>query len=37
VDPQAGPSGSFAFHAEVDNRSGVLRGNTTASVVVYPQ
>ena len=36
VDPQAGPTGASAFHAEVDNRRGVLRGNTTASVVVYP-
>jgi WD40 repeat protein/biotin carboxyl carrier protein len=37
VDPQAGPTGACAFHAEVDNRTGVLKGNTTASVVVYPQ
>ena len=37
VDPQAGPTGASAFHAEVDNRAGALKGNTTASVVVYPQ
>jgi WD40 repeat protein/biotin carboxyl carrier protein len=37
VDPQAGPTGASAFHAEVDNRTGALKGNTTASVVVYPQ
>lgn len=36
VDPQAGPTGASAFFAEVDNRSGTLKGNTTASVVVYP-
>jgi WD40 repeat protein/uncharacterized coiled-coil protein SlyX len=37
VDPQASPTGATAFHADVDNRSGMLRGNTTAAVVVYPQ
>jgi WD40 repeat protein/biotin carboxyl carrier protein len=37
VDPQAGPTGASAFSADVDNRGGVLKGNTTASVVVYPQ
>ena len=37
VDPQAGPTGASAFHADVDNRRGALKGNTTASVVVYPK
>src|SRR5262249_20684279 len=34
--PQSGPTGASAFYADVDNRSGTLKGNTPASVVVYP-